>query len=82
MTDAPARPAAAGIRRRLWWALPVAAALVLLLIESSAPVHAAFAELDLFLFHAVYGILVSAAVLGVARAIERVLARPGMYGDD
>lgn len=79
---APATPLRARWRRRVWWALPVAAALILLLIEISAPVHAAFAELDLFLFHAGYGILVSAALLGVARAIEHVLARPGIYGDD
>lgn len=81
-TTPPAVPLRVRLRRRAWWALPASAVLVLLLAEISAPPHAAFAELDFLLFHVAYGVLAAAVALGIARAVERVLVRPGIYGDD
>ncbi len=82
MSDPASAPPRARWRHHIWWGLPIAAVLILLLIEISAPAHAAFAELDLFLFHGLFGILVSVAMLVIAGVIEHVLARPGIYGDD
>jgi len=81
MSEAAAK-LSARLRRRAWLALPVAAAAILILIEVASPAHAAFPQFELVLFHAFFGTLAAAAVLALARVIERLLIRPGVQADD
>ena len=81
MNEVPKKPPARP-RARAWLALPVVAAAILILIEVSSPAHAAFPQFDLFLFHALFGSIAAAAMLAVARVIERLLVRPGVQADD